>query len=678
MRVPMFLGAAALAVGLGWWVFVVTLLPEQQRDGASSFGQFALAAVSLVLTLTRTVHAGRRGRAAASPDDIADRLATFTRQQWIEAAAERELLEPAPLAIRWTRCGGPVASPVAAATAVRTRVGVAPVPGVERTQPEQLCEGYSDELYRIYAGLPSGRLIVAGGPGAGKSSAAILLLLDALRHREHAGPAQRHRIPVPVLFTLHGWDPAKLPVRDWLVDSVARLHPLAPGRRGRAQAAVLLDTGRISVILDGLDEIPALHRPGALRALAREARCRLILLTRTSELVETTARQILTGAVALELQSPSTSEAASYLRESLPDPPPHEWRRLLDALSSTANTPLHAALGTPLTITLLRDTYDTSTDLPREAPDELLDTARFPTPRDVLHHLLDRAIDAAYTVRPGLPRPPCTPTTARRTLAFVARQLHSRGTRDLAWWDVPTWTPRSVHVLVNTAFAAVLLGPAVGVAGGLVFGVTVGLATGLRTARGPAYDGGSLPAATGIGNGVTLGLLGGASGGFVGGSAVCLVGSAIGGLTVGLLAGLAASTAFVVALVSGPTRVPYPGHSRRGDLRYWLTFGSMGGLMGGLPVGLTHYQATSLPVTLSISTMVGLAIGLMSSASWRTAVAQVVLCVRYRIPLRLGRFLRDARRRHLLRTVGAVYQFRHATLQDRLAGGRSGSVDEGE
>jgi hypothetical protein len=32
------------------------------------------------------------------------------------------------------------------------------------------------------------------------------------------------------------------------------------------------------------------------------------------------------------------------------------------------------------------------------------------------------------------------------------------------------------------------------------------------------------------------------------------------------------------------------------------------------------------------------------------------------------RFLEDARNRNVLRAVGPVYQFRHARLQDRLAG----------
>jgi len=55
------------------------------------------------------------------------------------------------------------------------------------------------------------------------------------------------------------------------------------------------------------------------------------------------------------------------------------------------------------------------------------------------------------------------------------------------------------------------------------------------------------------------------------------------------------------------------------------------------------------------------------SAAIDTAAALVHLAIRHKIPLRLIAFLEDARSRHLLRTVGPVYQFRHAKLQDRLA-----------
>jgi hypothetical protein len=66
---------------------------------------------------------------------------------------------------------------------------------------------------------------------------------------------------------------------------------------------------------------------------------------------------------------------------------------------------------------------------------------------------------------------------------------------------------------------------------------------------------------------------------------------------------------------------------------------------------------------------VGLVYGVMSSVTWPTTIAWLQLRRSRRIPaVGLIPFLDDARTRGVLRTVGAVYQFRHATLQDHLAG----------
>jgi hypothetical protein len=43
--------------------------------------------------------------------------------------------------------------------------------------------GRIGDLFAVYAGLDSGRLIVLGDAGTGKSAAAILTVLDALNHR---------------------------------------------------------------------------------------------------------------------------------------------------------------------------------------------------------------------------------------------------------------------------------------------------------------------------------------------------------------------------------------------------------------------------------------------------------------------------------------------------------------
>jgi hypothetical protein len=104
------------------------------------------------------------------------------------------------------------------------------------------------------------------------------------------------------------------------------------------------------------------------------------------------------------------------------------------------------------------------------------------------------------------------------------------------------------------------------------------------------------------------------------------------GLVTGLVFGLAAGAAF--------------------GLAFWLTLGPAEALMLGLVTGLT----------------VGLTYGITSSTTWATTLAwQLQLRRFHHIPtVRLLPFLEDARQRGVLRTVGAIYQFRHATLQDHL------------
>lgn len=79
-----------------------------------------------------------------------------------------------------------------------------------------------------------------------------------------------------------------------------------------------------------------------------------------------------------------------------------------------------------------------------------------------------------------------------------------------------------------------------------------------------------------------------------------------------------------------------------------------GGLAGGLVVGL----------------VVGLAIGLLFGlmcASITVSLAELILATTGAGRVKFIRVLEDAYHRQVLRQVGAVYQFRHAELQDHLA-----------
>ena len=78
-----------------------------------------------------------------------------------------------------------------------------------------------------------------------------------------------------------------------------------------------------------------------------------------------------------------------------------------------------------------------------------------------------------------------------------------------------------------------------------------------------------------------------------------------------------------------------------------------------LPSGLADWIGSGL--------VAGLLVGFVSPQAWSSSLAFAQLAVSDRTPVRLMRFLEDARSRSVLRTLGPVYQFRHARLQDRLA-----------
>ena len=324
---------------------------------------------------------------------LADLLAGAVDQEWTRAAGERGLLEPEPIPVRWQRPAAPFAGPVAAAVA-STRF--APLPGLAAAGEQRLRAGQVSELHEVYGGLGSGRLVIAGGPGAGKSSAAVLLILAALRHRRSVPEQARPEVPVPVMFTLHGWDPGTQRARDWLAERLWQAYPLFAGKQGAGAARGMLDEGRIAVILDGLDEIPEDLRPAVLRALSQQATFRLVLLTRSAEMADAAARALLQGAAAIELQDIDPGAAADYLTRTQLDPPPHGWQELTSRLRQDPGSPLAQALSNPLMLTLVRDTYRADDDV-----GELLglrDAAGHPaSSEDIAGHLLDRVLPAAYT-----------------------------------------------------------------------------------------------------------------------------------------------------------------------------------------------------------------------------------------------------------------------------------------
>ena len=85
------------------------------------------------------------------------------------------------------------------------------------TGPEDLA-GEGGELADVLARVPTGRLVVLGEPGAGKTMLMVRLVLDLLARRAAGGP-------VPFLASVASWNPADQDLRDWLAAQLLIDHP---------------------------------------------------------------------------------------------------------------------------------------------------------------------------------------------------------------------------------------------------------------------------------------------------------------------------------------------------------------------------------------------------------------------------------------------------------------------
>ncbi|MCO5995820.1 NACHT domain-containing protein [Actinoallomurus rhizosphaericola] len=228
----------------------------------------------------------------------------------------------------------------------------------------------------------------------------------------------------------------------------------------------------------------------------------------------------------------------------------------------------------------------------------------FDTRKEVEDHLLDELIPTVYEGR--------SPAKARRYLGNLATIMNSRRTRDLSWWNVssPVWR----------WFLP------------LVYAVPAAIYSFLWT----------------------------------------------GDLLTEVFATL--------AIVAGVCLLPIPDPSRaeaasaapdpRGALRRrrrstaWAV--ALGGLAAGLPTAVFLLPSGDISpgykLTLSLALTLSIALACALRTPWGTfAVSRRLLAVTGRLPFDLPRFLEDAHERGVLRQAGAVYQFRHARLQDRLA-----------
>jgi hypothetical protein len=463
LRLWLVLGLLLLAAGTALSVTIVVGDPKH-LPVVEALAAVAAVAVPSTAWLWKWAH---RTKAPLLPlKRAADELAEQLRRQWERVAAEQGLIVPAPIPLRWQWSArsvtGSVADAVGGSGGRQSRF--APLPEMTAVTTEQVRSGTLYDLFRIYGGLSSGRLIILGGPGAGKSGAGILLLLEALAHRVKLKAEERARVPVPVLVTPWNWDPSAEPFTEWLAARLARDYALlrAP-EYGEDAALRLIETGHLAVILDGLDEMPEALRSVAVRALDEQATFRLVVLSRSEDLVVAVSGvHHLRGAAALELMPIEAEQEADYLTSCKVDPLPAQWKQLVDYLRGDSDGVLAQALNTPLTLTLVRDTYGRGEGI--DEPSDIYNS-RVSGVKAIEERLLDQVLTAAYAQHPGRAIPPFTVGQARRWLGQLARRMNEEGTRDLTWWQIPRWAPawsRAIVTMVVMSFVSALIVAALG------------------------------------------------------------------------------------------------------------------------------------------------------------------------------------------------------------------------
>ncbi|MFE6408693.1 NACHT domain-containing protein [Streptomyces sp. NPDC057837] len=636
----------------------------------------------LLLTALR-LQQGSPEQADAGPGEVCDRLAVAVRRQWEAEAEVRRLSDPYPLPVAWTAADPALTEEWSLIRSIAEEVPGGPVndPARWADGPEGLSGSGNDIEQVLLYRVPTRRLVVLGEPGAGKTVVLVRLLLALLdpAHRADGGP-------VPFLFALASFDPAREDVRAWMVRELTREHPALaapapgfgtrPGGPGRTLAHELVDRRLIVPLFDGLDELPRALRPLALEAInqALTPKQALVLTCRTAEYAQALvpdgdhAAVPLNAAAGIELAPLDAGTAIPYLSRDSGGgraPGAQRWMRVAEALQDRTS-PLAQALSTPLGLFMARTIYNPRPGGgtgERPHPDELVDT-EFPSRAAVDNHLLGAFVRAAYRPHPARP---CrwSPQQAERYLAFLAHHLETTlgGTPNLAWWQLSARFPTHRLVLVLGSWAALLGWPFLGVGRALLAGGLVCLAAGAGTLFTPVHERTGPSAGVGWYPNVFVGA--GAVAGALAGLALGLPFGGRNGVEAALAAGLVGAVAGGLGAYIPTAHAAFsPSDLLVRDRRAFLVLWWAGGLPAAAAIGL----GTGLELGLAAGLAFGTFVATGGALWWRFATGRFLLAVRGHLPWRLMSFLTDAHAaRGVLRRAGTVYQFRHLGIQRHLA-----------
>ncbi|TQK42523.1 NACHT domain-containing protein [Streptomyces sp. SLBN-118] len=642
---------------------------------------------------------------------LADRVSGFLKRE----EEQQRLWDPAPLPVRWR--------PAPSTLTGRRNSILDDSAKAVATLPLDLT-GPLERIAALYEGTKPGRLMVLGKAGSGKTILIRRFARARLEARTPTGEA-----PVPVIFSLGSWNPTTTPLRDWMIDRLERDHPFLAGvgPDGSTWADALVGADRVLAILDGFDEIADGLHEAALLDL-RATTVPLLMTSRRAELEAAVGTTALFAGI--ELTDLTLDDSVNYLLHPTNTPAPHStprdgtdtatptgWEHVLNNVRRHRDIPacanLAAVLTTPLMVTLAHTVYKSGRD-----PVKLLENEEFSTRGALEDHLLDNFIPTAYdrflSNRPAAKRRPWRAERARHWLGYLATHLQSLDTHDIEWWRMGTAMSLSSRMLISGVTSGLVSGTMLG----LVFGLTsepreasvnvllnvlgIGLVFGLmhgfgsKLKVGGAFEpsrmhiqirGGSKRVKASFLPRIQGGLAGGLVFGVVFGLGMAVyagllayprtviavvfgnwlvVGLAL-GLAVGLILALMAGLEALIETKSSVSPWDLLNTNRTTVLTEVLAVGLAVGLGFGIVVALVNGFALGVTSGLATGLAVGLGLGTLTAWGRWVVLVRIWLPLTGRLPWAVNAFLDDAYQRGVLRQVGAVYQFRHARLRDRLA-----------
>ena len=630
-------------------------------------------------------------------DAALKKLASSQRSKWAEHEGRHLENRPA-LPVRWRTVPPGVAD---------HWENVLTVPDHDTDRRPDL-DGTFDHIVEVYRRARSGRLVVLGRPGAGKTTLAVRFVLEILAD---TGP----RETVPVLVNVAGWDP-NTTLNNFVAGKIIESIPeLAAHTTEGTVAGTLMARGLVLPVLDGFDEMPFSRRSAALRHL-REHSGPMVLTSRVLEYENAVYRDdVLSGAAVVEITDLDWSDAEMYLaRTERPrmDGDGHggrsltAWAPVFEAvrgcLADEGTCVLASVLSTPLMLWLARVVYR----VPGSDPMELLDSKRFSSRGGLEEYLLGKFIPAAYDHAPDMQGRQRVPhwkaDQAVRWLSHLAH-IQAKGGGDIAWWRLG----ESISTRARTATGAAAIGlvtaiPAltwIASIGGvgldlwhiLLIWLAIAWALGSvvsHVVTAPARI--TLRGRSGPDTSVNPpGCYAGPIFGVLAGTAIAIsdrasIADRIGrgaysalllGIAFGWLVSVIHSRAVRHRAQSQMSTVPSPIQSLALDRTNTLLWAF---LLGMPPTAiLTARWASESRATSSWATLwfelwfwfsMALSLELAVSAWGRWLLfGRCWLPLTDRLPWQTARFLADAQNRGVLRQIGPLYQFRHARLQDLLS-----------